>query len=166
MILMVLVGALLLLLGGAFVASPNAGDVGDLTGPGLLIFLVGLLFVVAGVLWWRRLLRMEEGRASAPLHGTFVGATERPEVAMARMEAAQTAFQAGEFKRALESLWDEVYEASHRRDNEQLEAVKGLAEEIGQSSAAPKRTRKNASHLADTATAHLDICSEQVAGAN
>jgi hypothetical protein len=80
-----------------------------------------------------------------------------------RMEEAQTAFQAGEFVKTLDTLWDELHEASRRRDSERLQAVKVLAEEIGQASAADRRVRKSASHLADTAAAHLN--SEPVATA-
>ena len=78
------------------------------------------------------------------------------------MEEAKTAFERGDFGKALEPLWDEVYEAARRRDSEQLESVKTLAEKIEQASASDKRTRTKAMRLVVTATEQLAAVSPPV----
>jgi hypothetical protein len=78
-------------------------------------------------------------------------ALDRPEAAVARMEDAEAAFQQARFGAALSILFDEVYEASRRRDAEHLGAVKALAEKIERAPVSQQRDRAKAARLIQTA---------------
>jgi hypothetical protein len=149
-VLLVLVGVVQCFVGVVFMvggaSDPEFG--GTLTAVGLGCLLVGAAMTVGGVVWWIHRLRPTPAVPPGPLV-----APGRPEVAVARMNEANAAFQTGDLSEALTALWDEVYEASRRNDREQLAAIKALAEKIQQASPAKKRIQKKATQLVETAAA-------------
>lgn len=147
---MVLGGGFLVVVGVLFLASSGDPWLGSAFAFwGVVFLLIGLPLMGIGGRWWYRQLRRSE-----PLP---LVSTDRPQTAAARIEEAKSAFEAGDFGKALSSLWDEVYEASRRRDSEQLEAVKTLANQIERRSRSPadKRTRTKAARVVETADVAL-----------
>jgi len=92
----------------------------------------------------------------AAAHGSPQTRThQRTDAAVARVKSAEAAFQEGRFGDALSVLFEEVYEASRRRDIEHLQEVKSLAQKIEQATASQKRDRTKAARLAQTADAAI-----------
>jgi len=150
-IVMVLIGALLLFVGGALVASPDAGDLGNLAGVGVAIFLIGLLLVVTGALLWRRRLRADEGHSAGEVRARmrYVSGGERPAVAQARLDQAAKAVADRAYAKAFSPMYDESYEADRRGDPEALKELLGLASEIESAPDVHQRTREDAREMAD-----------------